>query len=197
MGIYLMGKKKNLIETAVRLFAEQGYDGTTTLQISREAGVTEPLIYYHFKGKEELFTYILNDAFDEYVRRLEALPEETPNEFVKIENLIHATQQAVEQMPRRTRLVMSSCPARIKNADHVCYSRMIGIYDWHRDYLTRCLEKGIASGEFKEVPIAETAFVLISMINGMSRQHSLLEGHGIPPARGAAVDFCRRSLLAV
>lgn len=191
-----MGKKKNLIETAVRLFAEQGYDGTTTLQISREAGVTEPLIYYHFKGKEELFTYILSEAFDEYAGRLEALPRDTPNEFVKIENLIHATQRAVEEMPRRTRLVMSACPARIKNADHVCHSRMIGIFEWHRDYLMRCLEKGIASGEFKKVPVAESAFVLISMINGMSRQHSLLEGRDIASARDAAVEFCRRSLLA-
>lgn len=195
MGILSMGKKKNLIDTAVRLFAEQGYDGTTTLQISREAGVTEPLIYYHFRGKEELFTHILNGAFDEYVGRLEALPRDTPNEFVKIENLIHATQQAVEEMPRRTRLVMSSCPARIKDPDHVCYSRMVGIYEWHYDYLTRCLEAGMASGEFCDVPVAETAYVLISMINGMSRQHSLLKGRGILEARNAAVAFCRRSLL--
>lgn len=191
-----MGKKKNLIETAVRLFAEQGYDGTTTLQISREAGVTEPLIYYHFKGKEELFTSILNDAFDEYLRRLEALPQETATEFSKIENLIHTTQKAVEEMPRRTRLVMSSCPARIKDPDHVCYSRMIHIYNWYQAYLTRCLEKGIATGEFRNVPVAETAFVLISMINGMSRQHSLLDGSRITEARQAAVAFCRRSLLA-
>lgn len=190
-----MGKKKNLIDTAVRLFAEQGYDGTTTLQISREAGVTEPLIYYHFKGKEELFTHILNGAFDEYVALLEALPRDTPSEFAKIENLIQATQQAVEEMPRRTRLVMSSCPARIKDSSHVCFNRMMAIYEWHFDYLTRCLEEGIARGEFCQVPVAETAFVLISMINGMSRQHSLLNGHGITQARSAAVAFCRRSLL--
>jgi len=191
-----MGKKKNLIDTAVRLFAEQGYDGTTTLQISREAGVTEPLIYYHFKGKEELFTHILNGAFDEYVGRLEGLPLETPNEFDKIENLIHVTQQAVEEMPRRIRLVMSSCPARIKDPEHVCYSRMIGIYEWHNVYLSRCLSAGIASGEFCDVPVAETAYVLISMINGMSRQHSLLKGRGITQARQTAIEFCRRSLLA-
>ena len=191
-----MGKKKNLIETAIRLFAEQGYDGTTTLQISREAGVTEPLIYYHFKGKEELFTYILNEAFDEYIARLEALPRETASEFEKIENLIHATQQAVIEMPRRTRLVMSSCPARIKDPNHVCYSRMVGIYEWHHAYLGRCLERGVASGEFRRVPIKETAFVLISMINGMSRQHDLVDEQGLAAARNTAVAFCRRSLVA-
>ncbi len=191
-----MGKKKNLIDTAVRLFAEQGYDGTTTLQISREAGVTEPLIYYHFKGKEELFTHILNGAFDEYVGRLEALPLDTPTEFDKIENLIHVTQQAVEEMPRRIRLVMSSCPARIKDPEHVCYSRMTGIFEWYNAYLTRCLSAGIASGEFCKVPVAETVYVMISMINGMSRLHSLLKGSGVAENANAAVSFCRRSLVA-
>ncbi len=190
-----MGKKKNLIETAVRLFAEQGYDGTTTLQISREAGVTEPLIYYHFKGKEELFTHILNDAFDEYVARLEALPASTRDEFTKIENLIVASQKAVAEMPRRIRLVMSSCPARIKDPAHVCSSRMLEIFDWHKNYLTNSLERGIASGEFVAVPVPETVYVLISMINGMIRQYSLLNGSRYVNARDVAVEFCRRSLL--
>ncbi|MDX1267831.1 MAG: TetR/AcrR family transcriptional regulator, partial [Oceanisphaera sp.] len=169
-----MGKKKSLIETAGRLFAEQGYDGTTTLQISREAGVTEPLIYYHFKGKEELFTHILNEAFDEYMARLEALPQTTEDEFTKIENLIIASQMAAVEMPRRIRLVMSSCPARIKDPAHVCASRMRGIYNWYQDYLTACLERGMASGEFVPVPVRETVYVLISMVNGMIRQYSLL-----------------------
>ncbi len=189
-----MGKKKSLIDTAVRLFAEQGYDGTTTLQISREAGVTEPLIYYHFKGKEELFTHILKEAFDEYMARLEALPQQTEEEFTKIENLIAASQKAAADMPRRIRLVMSSCPARIKDPAHVCASRMLGIYDWYRDYLTACLERGIASGEFVPVPVPETVYVLISMINGMIRQYSLLDARRYENAKDAAVDFCRRSL---
>ena len=46
----ILNKKQNIIQAAC-LFAEQGYDGPTTLQIANEAGVTEPLIYYHFKGK--------------------------------------------------------------------------------------------------------------------------------------------------
>ncbi len=190
-----MGKKKNLIETAVRLFAEQGYDGTTTLQISREAGVTEPLIYYHFKGKEELFTHILNGAFDEYVTRLKALPVQTEDEFTKIENLIIASQKAVVEMPRRIRLVMSSCPARIKDPAHVCSNRMLGIFDWYKNYLTNCLERGIASGEFVAVPVHETVYVLISMINGMLRQYSLLNGSRYENAKDVAVEFCRRSLM--
>ena len=35
-----------------------------------------------------------------------------------------------------------------------------------QDYIQACLEAGMASGEFCDVPVAETAYVLISMING-------------------------------
>ena len=38
-------KKHELVRAAVRLFAENGFDGTTTLRIAKAAGVTEPLIY--------------------------------------------------------------------------------------------------------------------------------------------------------
>jgi AcrR family transcriptional regulator len=57
-----MNKKQTILKTAARLFAAQGFDGTTTLQISREAGVTEPLIYYHFNGKDDLFTRIIEST---------------------------------------------------------------------------------------------------------------------------------------
>ncbi len=48
------------MKTAIRLFAENGYDATTTLQISREVGVTEPTIFYHFKNKQHFFNTILD-----------------------------------------------------------------------------------------------------------------------------------------
>ncbi len=56
-------KKTQILDTALKLFALQGYDETTTLQIATEAKVTEPLLYYHFKNKEEIFTCILEKNF--------------------------------------------------------------------------------------------------------------------------------------
>ena len=68
-----MSKRETILKTAARLFAAQGFDGTTTLQIAREAGATEPLIYYHFKGKDDLFTRIIDATFLEYFSRIDAL----------------------------------------------------------------------------------------------------------------------------
>ena len=34
-----MSKRETILQSAAHLFADQGFDGTTTLQISREAGI--------------------------------------------------------------------------------------------------------------------------------------------------------------
>jgi AcrR family transcriptional regulator len=46
-------KRQAIIDSATRLFGSIGFDSTTTIGIANEAGVTEPLIYYHFEGKDD------------------------------------------------------------------------------------------------------------------------------------------------
>jgi AcrR family transcriptional regulator len=55
------------VETACRVFAKSSYHGSTTAQIARETGVTEPVLYRHFASKRELYVACL-DAVWERVR---------------------------------------------------------------------------------------------------------------------------------
>ena len=64
-----------ILKTAARLFSTQGFDATTTLQLAREAGVTEPLIYYYFSGKDELFTRLIENIFAKYFVRIDELEQ--------------------------------------------------------------------------------------------------------------------------
>ena len=57
-----MSKKSTIFKTAVRLFATQGYEATTTLQIAKEVGVTEPAVFYHFRSKNSFFSTVLESA---------------------------------------------------------------------------------------------------------------------------------------
>lgn len=45
---------QEILETALRLFTEQGYDETTTAQIAREAGVSQRTLFRCFGSKEDL-----------------------------------------------------------------------------------------------------------------------------------------------
>ncbi|MFI6344989.1 TetR/AcrR family transcriptional regulator [Streptomyces sp. NPDC050560] len=45
---------REILDTALRLFTEQGYDETTIAQIAREAGVSQRTLFRYFGTKEEL-----------------------------------------------------------------------------------------------------------------------------------------------
>ncbi len=179
----ILNKKQNIIQAATHLFAEQGFEGTTTLQIANEADVTEPLIYYHFKGKDEVFSHILETSFKKYFSRLEALERETGTQFKRIEALLDFHFRFVEEMSDESYIGVSTCPAKLKDPEHICTKNVQRQRDRLKECLKDCLEKGIKSGEFNQVPVYETVNLLIAMINGLIRQMGLwrrskrLSGH--------------------
>ena len=57
--------RAQLLETALRLFAVHGVEGTSLQTIADEAGVTKAAVYYHFKAKDEIVFGVLAPIFDE------------------------------------------------------------------------------------------------------------------------------------
>src|SRR5215471_14356234 len=53
------GRRDQIIRVATRLFARQGFQGTTTKEIAHRAGVTEALIFRHFATKEDLYWAVI------------------------------------------------------------------------------------------------------------------------------------------
>lgn len=185
-----MNKKQTILKTAARLFAAQGFDGTTTVQIAREAGVTEPLIYYHFKGKDDLFTRIIDATFSEYFSRIDALEQNANSPFGQIRKLIELQYDIAEEMPAEVQLIANTCPARLNDPKDICAGNVKEYRRRMLGYLTRSISEGAGSGEFNQVPAEETAILILSVINGIVRYKDLNKN-----MREAAVDFCRRSLM--
>ena len=56
-------RRQALVDTALRVFAEGSYRGTTTAEIAREAGVSEPILYRHFASKRDLYLACIDQAW--------------------------------------------------------------------------------------------------------------------------------------
>lgn len=58
-----MNKTKNLIfKSAIKIFSESGYRGATMDDIAANAGLVKGTLYYHFKSKEEVFNFIVEEG---------------------------------------------------------------------------------------------------------------------------------------
>ena len=56
--------RDRILAAAVDLFSERSFDGATTREIAERAGVTQPLVSYHYKSKDELWRAAVDSLFD-------------------------------------------------------------------------------------------------------------------------------------
>lgn len=57
-------RRKQLLDTALRVFARQGYHETSMNAVANEAGVTKPVLYQHFASKREMYSDLLRVTAD-------------------------------------------------------------------------------------------------------------------------------------
>jgi AcrR family transcriptional regulator len=54
--------RARILEVALRLFSDKGYDATSLQDIADEMGLTKPAVYYHYKGKGEILRGLAEPA---------------------------------------------------------------------------------------------------------------------------------------
>jgi TetR/AcrR family transcriptional regulator len=58
-------RRSAIVAAALQVFGSGSYSGSTTAEIARAAGVSEPIIYRHFPSKKELWFACLDEAWRE------------------------------------------------------------------------------------------------------------------------------------
>jgi len=58
-------RRRQIVRTAMELFARKGFKGTTTKEIALSAGVNEAIIFRHFPTKNDLYAAIIDDKMEE------------------------------------------------------------------------------------------------------------------------------------
>jgi len=190
----MQGKAIDMLAAATDLFAEQGYSATTTLQIAREAGVTEPLLYYHFNSKDGCYGYATRLAHTGYAEVLAAV-EAVQGGMARLAACTDRHCDFAREFPAQARLVSNPVPSRLRHGRE----DIEAVIAESRRRLTRllkgCMEEGAKSGEMAAVPAADNVAVLASLLM------AVLAGEIVVPGtagrmRKTLSDFCRRALAA-
>lgn len=85
------GSRRLILETALRLFAERGYSGTSIRDIAAACGLQGPTIYSHYPSKEHVLAELVRIAHEEHLRRVRtALLETQPDPRDQIRAYVRA-----------------------------------------------------------------------------------------------------------
>jgi AcrR family transcriptional regulator len=60
-------RRAQLLDVGRRLFAERGLDGTSIEEIAAQAGVSKPVVYEHFGGKEGLYAVVVDREVERFL----------------------------------------------------------------------------------------------------------------------------------
>lgn len=130
-------RRAQLIEVGRRVFAEHGYQGSSVEEIARAAGVSKPIVYEHFGGKEGLYAVIVDREMDGLVRRV-SQSIETGSPRVRFERAVVAFLTYAEERPDGFTVLTRDAPASGGGMTSVISDlgeRIRGIFDREFDAL--------------------------------------------------------------
>ena len=137
-------RRSELVDAALRLFAEQGYRGTTIADIAAATGTAHGLVYHYFRSKEELLAAILNRyTFLPRLRDLLAVSPNRPAREVMTEIAVGFSRM-LDERSDVLRLVVTESQTNPVVAQALAHVTEEGL-----ELLTRYLGARIAAGELR------------------------------------------------
>ena len=153
---------QSILDAATKLFIQRGFDGTSMYDIADALGVTRTAVYYYFKNKEAILA-----ALTEGVTRIAGQIAEQLADHKELEP-ISALRKLVVQ---HTNLILDhSLQFRVveRNEERLPPKRREGARRSRQTVLnnfTAVIERGVQSGQFRQVDPRIAAFAMLGMCN--------------------------------
>ncbi len=158
MRLAAQDRREQLISAATRLFAEQGFDATSTRAIAEEAGVNEALIFRYFSSKEELYEEVVLNRVrvTHRLRDLRASLEQNNEEAEPREVLAEVAGRLLERSREDTTLTRLLLFSALRNDGLASRFFQTYVADAH-ELLCAYLRLGMERGIFREADPAVVA----------------------------------------
>ncbi len=92
-------RRHQLLDVAADLFARRGFRGTTTAELAKIAGVTEPILYRHFPSKLDLFITLIDKVGAELIDRWTEALERVSDPMNRLGNLQGESSAKTQRVP--------------------------------------------------------------------------------------------------
>ena len=195
-------RPQELLDAALALFVDKGFAATRAEEVAARAGVSKGTLYRYYPSKEELFKAVVRNCL---VARIAEGADRVAQHQGSAAELLTLV---MGEWWRQVGLGVAGGISRVMLAEARLFPELARFYADEVIAPTHALlggliERGIASGEFRPVPVPETVHVLIGpLLHLMLAEHSFgpcqLRGMTIDPAAVLAtqLDLIFRGLMA-
>ena len=143
--------RERILRAALEEFALRGFDGTTTASIARTAGVTQPLVHYHFTSKRSLWEAAVRMAFEASAQAFRGVEREL-RDLSTLDQMKVLTRRYVRfsaSHPELARIVSHESMQGGERLQWLNDETIGGNFDWFRVLY----ERGITEGWMKPLPL--------------------------------------------
>ncbi len=166
-------RREQIIDAAMRVFAQKGFARATNKDIAREAGITAGLIYHYFKSKEDLLGAVIEERSPlQLFTTLPAQAFELPPEqffrflLIRVLNILEE-----EKFVSLLRVVLSET----LHGDNEYFSQIAPtVIQRALGFIERYLNAQIASGALRQVDSKLAAQVLLGSVIGFVLRRQIL-----------------------
>ena len=147
-----------LLASALKLFNQKGYTGTTVREIVADAGVTKPVLYYYFGNKEGIYLELFEDPFRQFEELLKVFLSESGKASEKLETLCEGVSQLYRNNLEKAKLLNAiyyGPPQGVPYINFEAYHTKL------LDTIGRLVEEGIRTGEFRELDVKDITLAII------------------------------------
>jgi AcrR family transcriptional regulator len=102
-------RREQLLDVGRSVFADKGFEGSSVEEIAAAAGVTKPIVYEHFGGKEGLYAVIVDREMRVLLERISAALEPS-GARVRLEGAADAFLRYIEETPDGFRVLLRDTP---------------------------------------------------------------------------------------
>lgn len=162
-------RQAELLEKAIEVFAERGYQATTMDEIAERAGVSKGMLYIYFKNKEALFGAVFRwfgkmtgEMMGEAISGVE-------DEAEQIRRIAHTWAEVAVHHREFVPLFLDFWAAASMNGMRNDYAEdLTMMYDEYRNMLIGIIEQGKSKGLFKaDVDSQAIAYLLVGGMDGI------------------------------
>ncbi|MCH7732839.1 MAG: TetR/AcrR family transcriptional regulator [Candidatus Marinimicrobia bacterium] len=171
-----MDKRTQIIEAAIKVFAQKGLERGKIADIAKEAGIGKGTVYEYFRSKEEIFSAIEQAVMGEMSTAFEEL---FVSDISPTEKLIALMEESLEMMLQMgdALLIVTEIWAQAARGFWHGHSTtaLATMYDDFREKIVAILKDGIVCGEFRSMSKDGVATLLMAFMDGLAWQYMLMK----------------------